>query len=192
MNDSGPAPSARRTELIESAYAFALEHGMGDLSLRPLARAIGSSASVLIYLFGSKDDLVRALLTRARADELAFIDRLTADQGDHDLPRTVVRTWTWLTDPAHRGVLTLWAEAYSRSLLDPDGPWSDFARSTVDDWLRLLAAAQPPRRRRTQAGLAERTLALAVLRGCLLDLLATGDVVRTGSAVRRYLDLIAR
>jgi hypothetical protein len=26
----------------------------------------------------------------------------------------------------------------------------------------------------------------------LLDLLATGDVVRTGAAVRRYLDLIAR
>ena len=36
----------------------------------------------------------------------------------------------------------------------------------------------------------DRTLLLAVLRGCLLDLLATGDGARTGAAVRRYLRLI--
>ena len=33
----------------------------------------------------------------------------------------------------------------------------------------------------------DRTLLRAVLRGCLLDLLATGDVDRTTAAVRRYL-----
>ena len=52
-------------------------------------------------------------------------------------------------------------------------------------------AVRPPEAR-VPADDADRTLLLAVLRGCLLDLLATGDVVRTGSAVRRYLDLIAR
>ena len=39
----------------------------------------------------------------------------------------------------------------------------------------MLAKAQPPAVRRTKAGLAERTRALALLRGALLDLLATGD-----------------
>jgi hypothetical protein len=34
---------------------------------------------------------------------------------------------------------------------------------------------------------ADRTLLLAVLRGALLDLLATGDVRRTGAAVDRFL-----
>ena len=62
--------SARREELLERAYGYALEHGLASLSLRPLAEAIGSSPRVLLFLFGSKDGLVRALLERARADEL--------------------------------------------------------------------------------------------------------------------------
>ena len=41
-----------------------------------------------------------------------------------------------------------------------------------------------------QADDADRTLLLAVLRGCLLDLLATGDVDRTSAAVQRYLRLV--
>jgi hypothetical protein len=46
---------------------------------------------------------------------------------------------------------------------------------------------QPADRRDTVAGLAERTLLLAVLRGALLDLLSTGDVTRTTMAVHRHL-----
>jgi hypothetical protein len=47
----------------------------------------------------------------------------------------------------------------------------------------VLAKAQPTAVRRTKAGLAERTRALALLRGALLDLLATDDLRRTGAAV---------
>ena len=65
--------TARREELLEKAYEFVLEHGLADLSLRPLAQAIGSSPRVLLYLFESKDGLVRELLARARRDELAAL-----------------------------------------------------------------------------------------------------------------------
>jgi hypothetical protein len=83
-------------------------------------------------------------------------------------------------------LLTLWAEGYTRSLVHPAGPWADFAQRTVNDWLDILAAAQPARLRRTARGAAERTLLLAVLRGALLDLLATGDVARTTAAVQAH------
>ena len=46
------------------------------MSLRPLATEIGSSPRVLLFLFGSKDGLVRALLARARADEVAYVQRV--------------------------------------------------------------------------------------------------------------------
>ncbi|MGN6676871.1 MAG: TetR/AcrR family transcriptional regulator, partial [Streptosporangiaceae bacterium] len=80
-------------------------------------------------------------------------------------------------------LLTLWTEAYGRSLVEPDGPWSGFATQSVADWLDVLADAQPADHP------ADRTLALAVLRGCLLDLLATGDAERVGAAIGRYLRL---
>ncbi len=78
-------------------------------------------------------------------------------------------------------------EAYTRSLSEPDGPWAGFARQTVEDWLGVLAASQSPNRRRSPAGAAERSLALSVLRGGLLDLLATGDTDRTTAAVNQHL-----
>ncbi len=173
--------SARRAELLERAYAYVLDHGIGELSLRPLAGAIGSSPRVLLFLFGSKEGLVRALLERARVEELAFLDG--ARPSGRDLPGLVRATWEWLVAGAHRPLLTLWLECYARSLVEPDGPWAGFAEATVADWLAVLASAQPAARRRTRAGAAERTLALAVLRGALLDLLATGDVDRTTAAV---------
>ena len=187
-----PAASARRDELLELAYRYVLEHGLVELSLRPLAAAIGSSPRVLLFLFGSKEGLVRALLARARTDELALLARLRAG-GDRDgLAAVTSEVWRWLSSAEHRELLKLWVEAYGRSLVDRDGPWSDFAHQTVEDWLGVLAKAQPPRERTTRAGEARRTLALAVLRGALLDLLATGDVRRTTAAVERGVELLRR
>lgn len=179
-------PSARQAELLDAAYAYVLEHGIAEVSLRPLAAAIGSSPRVLLYLFGSKDGLVRALLARARADELGMLRSSEMTAGD-DLASAVRRTWVWLCAPEHRSLLVLWSESYVRSLVDPDGPWAGFAQQTVADWLDVLAAAQPVQDRQSADGLAERTLALAVLRGALLDLLATGDERRASAAVDLYL-----
>jgi AcrR family transcriptional regulator len=172
--------TARREELLEKAYGFVLEHGLADLSLRPLAKEIGSSPRVLLYLFGSKEGLVRELLARARHEELAALGRIDGD----GLDAVTATLWEWLSAPEHRSLLTLWVEAYARSLVDPDGPWGGFARQTVEDWLAVLAKAQPAAVRRTRAGEAERTRVLALLRGGLLDLLATGDPTRVGAAIR--------
>ena len=56
--------------MLERCYAYVLEHGLASVSLRPLAAAVGSSPRVLLFLFGSKDELVRELLARARAEEI--------------------------------------------------------------------------------------------------------------------------
>jgi AcrR family transcriptional regulator len=176
--------SARELELVEKAYSYVLDHGLSDMSLRPLAAAIGSSPRVLLFLFGSKDELVARLLARARGDELAL---LSANPGG-DLADTARVVWSWLSDPAHAPLLRLWVEAYGRSLIEPDGPWGRFAEQTVADWLAVLAAAQPSGVRRTARGRDLRTQVLALLRGALLDLLATGDKRRVDAAVRRALD----
>src|SRR6201992_3484740 len=111
--------SARRAELLELAYAYVLDHGISGLSLRPLAAAVDSSPRVLLFLFGSKDGMLRALLDRARADELAFLGRADGT----DLPTVLRATWDWLAPHAHRPLLTLRLVAYSRALHGPDGPW---------------------------------------------------------------------
>ncbi len=192
MNEPDHRPSARREELLEKAYQYVLEHGLAEMSLRPLAAAIGSSPRVLLFLFGSKDGLIRALLARARTDELAALEHARPEPGPDGLVAVVRATWAWLSAEQHGLVLGLWLEAFARSLTDADGPWTGFARQTVEDWLAILAAAQTAPRRRSTAGSTERTLALAVLRGALLDLLATGDVERTTAALDAHLHLLER
>jgi AcrR family transcriptional regulator len=173
--------SPRRDELLERAYLYVLDHGVAGLSLRPLAAAVGSSPRVLLFLFDSKAGLVQALLARARQDELALLERTRAAG---DLLAAAAELWRWLAAEEHRGLLRLWVEGYARSLIDPDGPWAGFAAATVADWLEVLGGLTDDP--------AEHTLVLAVLRGALLDLLATGDLPRVNAAVNRQLALMGR
>lgn len=176
--------SARKQELLEAAYKYVLGSGLADMSLRPLAKEVGSSPRVLLFLFGSKEELIRALLARAREEELRYLAELRGEHGG--LAVTSRDVWAWLADPSHRALLALWVEGYARSLLGEPGPWADFGRDTVRDWLDLLAERQAGAPDDLGAE-AERTLLLAVLRGALLDLLATGDTERVTGAVDRHL-----
>lgn len=185
MPASPPATSPRRQELLELAYEYVLEHGAGDLSLRPLAAAVRSSPRVLLFLFGSKAELVQALLARAREDELELLDRVRA-RGGGDLVAVASELWGWLAAAEHRGLLNLWVEGYARSLIDPAGAWAGFAAATVADWLEVLGEVACA----AESSGPEPTLVLAVLRGGLLDLLATGDLERTTAAVDRHLALM--
>ncbi|MFI1927809.1 TetR family transcriptional regulator [Streptomyces sp. NPDC020377] len=135
---------------------------------------------------------MRALLERGRADELALLARLRQADGPVGLAPAADQVWTWLAADEHRPLLRLWAEAYTRSLVEPDGPWAGFAKATVDDWLDVLAACQPPSERDAEDGVIRRTLTLAVLRGALLDLLATDEERRVTAAVQRQLALLRR
>src|ERR1700761_2588920 len=112
MQTQSRVSSAREQELLQSAYEYVLQHGLRSLSLRPLAEAIGSSPRVLLFLFGSKEGLVQALLARARAAELAFLNEMRAD----DFECAVRRVWQWLVAKEHRPMLVIWLETYAHSL----------------------------------------------------------------------------
>ena len=113
------------------------------MSLRPLATAVQSSPRVLLFLFESKDALVRALLARARADEVQLLEQLETPSSA-GLARAAGEIWGWLA--ARRAPWRCcgcgWRATRARSWTRA-GPWSGFAEATVRDWLALLADAQP-------------------------------------------------
>lgn len=64
-----------RETLLPLLAAHVLAHGLADASLRPLARAAGTSDRMLIYHFGSKDRLVADLLDHLAGQFSAALDQ---------------------------------------------------------------------------------------------------------------------
>lgn len=178
-----PQDSPRKEELLRRSLDYMAEHSLSDLSLRPLAKAIGSSPRVLLYLFGSKDQLIRDVLALNRVEQLALLERALA--GSDDPNRALQTLWEWLVDPARDNVRRLFFEAYIRSLSD-GGTLRGFATQSIDDW---LASFRPVivRAVRHPDPEVEATLLLAVMRGLLVDLMASGDRDRVDRTWRLFL-----
>ncbi len=55
-------PDARRAEVIERITDHVLAHGLSASSLRPLAKAAGTSDRMLLYYFKDKAEIITAVL----------------------------------------------------------------------------------------------------------------------------------
>ena len=59
---TGTRRPEQREALLAGAVEHVLRHGVATLSLRPLAAALGTSDRMLLYWFGTRDGLLRAVL----------------------------------------------------------------------------------------------------------------------------------
>lgn len=160
---------SRRDELLQATAEYILANGVSDLSLRPLAKAIGSKARLLIYHFGSREKLVSAALTVAlRRVQQRFVTSNAS----------LLQFWRWAIAPRNRPYLRLVFEVHG---LAPRNPqlYGGYAREAIQSWRSIIA-----RRGHKEAAA---TAIVAVFDGLLMDFLATGDRARTTRALRRFL-----
>jgi AcrR family transcriptional regulator len=183
-----PRPSTdTRERLLAAAVEYAAEHGLADLSLRTLAAALGTSHRMLIFHFGSKEGLLVEVVRAVEARQRALLAELRADPGLGSLGQ-MQALWEHLTSPALWPYERLFFEVYAQGLLGKE-PARRLLDEAVDAWLPpvvelLTAQGVPPDEARAEA-----RLALAVTRGLLLDLLATGDLDAVNAAMGRFTDL---
>ncbi len=178
---------ARRTELLSGAVDYVCSHGLAELSLRPLAKAVGSSPRVLLHYFESKENLVVEIVRHGRARQHAMMARLKlADLAPRDLAARLWREWS---KPEWEPLTRLSFEIYALALQDRSR-FPGYLDASVNEWLRALerCADTPGWGRKHARTLA--TLLVAGFRGFLLDLLATHDRARIDRAVDRWLSLI--
>ena len=179
-----PADPGIRARLREQAVAYVMTHGIGDLSLRPLAKALKTNARMLIYPFGSREGLMREILAGLREGESARIERWMSSARK---PRTMSEflRWYWrrISAPQARSAVRLVFELYALALRNPR-EYPGVLEEPVAFWPKLVRAMGV----QSEVDEVEATLLLAVSRGLLLDLCATSDRRRTGAA----LDMLAR
>lgn len=182
-----PPDPARREELLDAVARDVLAGGVADLSLRPLASRLGTSPRMLLYHFGSKEELVSEALARIRLwQQETAADWFARGEGA-DPARLLRRAWEWFTSDEAEPFMRLFFEVYGLALQDP-GRYAGFLEHVVVDWLPfaeavLDGAGLPAAERRRRA-----TLLIAAHRGLLLDLLATGDRRRIDAAHRQLVE----
>lgn len=176
-----------RDALLRKATAHIADRGLTDLSLRELAAAIGTSHRMLIHHFGSKEGLwvevIRAVEAHQRAGLPEHLPDPVAD------PAGAMRAW-WrhISDPSLWPNERLFFEIYGQALQGRPGT-TELLDGIVDSWLepgtRLYAALGVD----APAAQARARLSIAVTRGLLLDLLATGERERVDAAMEQWITL---
>jgi len=173
----------RRVALLDDVVSYLSEHGLANLSLRPMATELGVSVNSLMHHFGSKDDLIIAALRRTgrvqQQVEQRWLERRPG-MSQADLLRA---WWRWITaSPQNLAVVRLGIEAASLEATleglprqvrgEQIGLW----RTNIED--RLVAEGVP-----FETAVIEASLAKAMFTGLVVDLLATGQKSRLTRAL---------
>ena len=178
----------RRAELLERIVDYVYEHGVSQLSLRPLGEAVGCSPRLLLYFFSSKEELVTEVLLAAGLRQRDLVNRLKIEH--MATPAQACREiWKAVSDSKSEALFRLFFEVYGLALQDRKR-YASFLKRVVAGWLQFIA--QPL----VQAGWpkadaeAYATVILAGFRGFLLDLCATRERARVNRAVEIWLSML--
>ena len=178
------APSPRE-KLLAKAIEYYAEHGVRDTSLRTLAAAIGTSQRMLNYHFGSREDLLVAVLQAVVAADTATLERIFAE---HEDPFDAGRAnWEAVAAQAAR-FGALYFELASHAMYRH--PYAtDLGESLVEQTERVSARLYE---RYVDPVTATRLarLSAAVGRGLLFATLIDGDRQASDAAVELYASMV--
>ena len=170
---------SRRRQLLEAVFEEFARGGIGDRSLRDVAAAVGTSHRMLLHHFGSREDLLIAIVEEAEHRQMALVPELPMDPADG-----FAAMWADLRRSELRHLERLFFECYSRAA-QGEKPFTRMVPGAVDGWLREVEANADAPYDRAMA-----RLGLAVTRGLVLDLVATNDDAGVDAAAKAFADLL--
>ncbi len=167
---------------------MALNGGIADKSLRAIAELAGTSHRMLIHHFGSREGLLVEVIRAVEERQREALAGLRSDPGE-DPAEQSRRFWEHLRSPELAPQERLFFEVYGQAL--QGRPWArPLLDGVVEDWVgpvaeMLIADGAPPGSARIIA-----RLSVAVSRGLLLDVLATGDDEEVDAAMAYFSRLL--
>ena len=179
-----------KQDLLDAAIDYVAGHGLTDLSLRQLAAQLGTSHRMLIHHFGSKDGLWVAIVQAVERRQVALLAELVPDPS----VRIEDAMWTWwrhISDPSLWPNERLFFEVYGQALHGRP-PAAKLLDGIVDSWVGPIAALAEGMGIPDEDAVPFARLGVAVARGLLLDLLATGDRAAVDAAMARWITLVGR
>jgi AcrR family transcriptional regulator len=182
---AGVVNPRRPVELLDAINGYLMKHGVSDLSLRPLAKAVGSSPRVLLYHFGSKEAMIDRVLAHIREQQRTRYARMSPASA-FPVSAGCREIWQNMTAPESESGFRLFFEVYSLALRHPRR-FAGFLRNTVEDWLEFMVTPMCRDGYRRDDSRALATVVLAGFRGLMIDYCATRDRRRLDRALDLWL-----
>jgi AcrR family transcriptional regulator len=174
-----PRDDARRRELLDAVIDVLAVGGIGRRPLRAIAEEVGTSHRMLLHHFGSRDELLVAVVEEVERRQTVVFGALPDDPA-----AAFTAMWADLRRPELRALERLFFECYARAAQGEE-PFARLLPAAVQSWLdaadRHTGGAVDPALAR---------LGLAVTRGLLLDLVATGDEGGVNAAAASFAALL--
>jgi len=137
-----PTRSERKAELLAAILDYLMDKTLAELTFRSLAEGLGMSAYVLVYHFGSRDQLINDIvvsiesrLDRMRNTDVRDIDRAAWRE-------FLLDSWQWTMAQRNRHLTRLEFEATAQDIVaaEPRGTSQEHFRMLhhkTRDWLMV-------------------------------------------------------
>jgi AcrR family transcriptional regulator len=171
----------RRRQLLDALIEEFAAGGIGDRSLREVAAAVGTSHRMLLHHFGSREDLLLAIVEEVERRHMALLPELPRSPAG-----SFAAMWADVRRPELRHLERLFFECYARAA-QGEKPFAGMVPGAVNDWLTKVEdiAVGPFEPAMVRLG-------LAVVRGLLLDLVVTNDDAGVDAAAAAFANLLNR
>jgi AcrR family transcriptional regulator len=178
-----PPDEERRIELLDAAVSYLAEDGLADLSLRPMAKALGVSLSGLVHHFGTKERLVIEALARAVDLQTEVHDRWMKRNPGLSQADQLRRWWRWIN--ASRSNLYLVRLGIEAAALDAtrSGLPGDVRADQIGRWRANIEEQLVSEGLPREVAVVEASITKAFFTGLVIDLLASGDRRRLTNAL---------
>lgn len=173
----------RRDDLLRRVVRAAAEGGLARRSLRDLAAQVGTSHRMLIHHFGSREGLLAAVVEAVERDQNERLGELPDDAAE-----AIRVSWRRTSVPSLWPIERLFFECYARGA-QGEPPFDRLVPALVEQTLAAVSTRADVSV--NDEGRAGARLGLAVIRGLLLDLVATGDRKATDRALELYASMVA-
>ncbi|CAB4886897.1 unannotated protein [freshwater metagenome] len=167
-----------KRQLLERVVAYLAKHGLGEMSLRPMAAALETSPNRLVHHFGSKQELLTAALARAIELQVDEQNRWLSRDPSISQVNLLRKWWRWLNaSQANLALARLGLEAATLEATQT-GLTGEVRAEQIGVWRteieqRLLHEGVSP-----VDAVIEASLLKAMFTGLMVDLMATGDRLR--------------
>ncbi len=135
-------PQMSKESLLPLLAQHILEHGLGGASLRPLAKAAGTSDRMLIYHFGNKEQLLTDVLAHIAGIYSAALDAGVGDERAVTRQQCVARILAQGREPMMQPFMALWWEIVAGAARGTPG-YREAAESMMAELLSWLETQMP-------------------------------------------------